>query len=423
MDGASRRGARSSRRAGSTSCSSTTPARRRSSRRWCRPAPRSIPWHGQTLVSLVGFRFEDTRLAGLPIPGHRRFDEVNLRFYVRRIADDGSVRRAVVFIRELVPRWAIAAVARWIYNEPYLSRAAWATPSTSIRAPAARSPIAGSIAAGASRSAPASAARRRRSSRAPKPSSSPSTTGATRGSATAARSSTKWRTRAGRCGRRTSARFEGAADRLYGPDFAQILAGPPQSAFVAVGSPVSVFRGRRLDLARRRAGDDRRMTGAPSPAHRAPRRLHRVHRSAPVSISTPSTPSCRPRATGRSGIPKDGRGQVHRPFRCRLGVYAPDGAQVGFARVITDYATFAYLCDVYVLDAHRGRGLGAWLTEFVLGAARAAADPSLDAGDQDRARPLREVRLRACRSGRTPTWTSSGRTSTCRQPGRPRRAE
>lgn len=48
------------------------------------------------------------------------------------------------------------------------------------------------------------------------------------------------------------------------------------------------------------------------------------------------------------------------------GVYAPDGAQVGFARVITDYATFAYLCDVYVLDAHRGRGLGAWLTETLL---------------------------------------------------------
>src|SRR5690349_8716378 len=79
------------------------------------------PWHGQTLISLVGFRFEDTRLAGLAIPGHRRFDEVNLRFYVRRAAADGSVRRAVVFIRELVPRWAIASVARWLYNEPYLS--------------------------------------------------------------------------------------------------------------------------------------------------------------------------------------------------------------------------------------------------------------------------------------------------------------
>jgi uncharacterized protein YqjF (DUF2071 family) len=57
----------------------------------------------------------------VPIPGHRRFDEVNLRFYVRRAAEDGTVRRAVVFIRELVPRRAIAAVARWLYNEPYLT--------------------------------------------------------------------------------------------------------------------------------------------------------------------------------------------------------------------------------------------------------------------------------------------------------------
>lgn len=40
-----------------------------------------------------------------------------------------------------------------------------------------------------------------------------------------------------------------------------------------------------------------------------------------------------------------------------LGIYAADGAQVGLVRVISDYATFAYLCDVYVLEAHRGRGL------------------------------------------------------------------
>ena len=40
-----------------------------------------------------------------------------------------------------------------------------------------------------------------------------------------------------------------------------------------------------------------------------------------------------------------------------LGIYAPDGAQVGLVRVITDSTTFEYLCDVYVLEAHRGRGL------------------------------------------------------------------
>lgn len=43
-----------------------------------------------------------------------------------------------------------------------------------------------------------------------------------------------------------------------------------------------------------------------------------------------------------------------------IGLYR-GRAQVGFARVVTDYATFAYLCDVYVEDAHQGRGLGRWL--------------------------------------------------------------
>ena len=78
------------------------------------------PWQGRTLVSLVGFRFLDTRVLGVPIPWHRNFDEVNLRFYVRRRVGDGW-RRGVVFVRELVPRRAIAAVARMVYDEPYLA--------------------------------------------------------------------------------------------------------------------------------------------------------------------------------------------------------------------------------------------------------------------------------------------------------------
>jgi uncharacterized protein len=76
-------------------------------------------WNGSTLASIVGFRFLDTRVLGIPIPGHRDFDEINLRFYVRRRNDLGDWRRAVVFVRELVPRRAIALVARWFYNEPY----------------------------------------------------------------------------------------------------------------------------------------------------------------------------------------------------------------------------------------------------------------------------------------------------------------
>ena len=77
-------------------------------------------FHGHTFVSLVGFRFVDTRVLGVPVPWHRHFEEVNLRIYVRREVR-GEVRRAVTFIRELVPRRMIAAVARLTYNEPYLS--------------------------------------------------------------------------------------------------------------------------------------------------------------------------------------------------------------------------------------------------------------------------------------------------------------
>jgi GNAT superfamily N-acetyltransferase len=49
-----------------------------------------------------------------------------------------------------------------------------------------------------------------------------------------------------------------------------------------------------------------------------------------------------------------------------FGVYA-GGQQVGFARVVTDYATFAWLCDVFILESHRGQGLGKWLIECVTG--------------------------------------------------------
>ncbi|MFL6543716.1 MAG: DUF2071 domain-containing protein [Candidatus Udaeobacter sp.] len=76
--------------------------------------------NGETFLSVVGFLFLDTRLLGLPIPLHRDFEEVNLRFYVRRKSAD-TWRRGVVFIRELVPRRAIALVARTFYGENYLA--------------------------------------------------------------------------------------------------------------------------------------------------------------------------------------------------------------------------------------------------------------------------------------------------------------
>jgi uncharacterized protein YqjF (DUF2071 family) len=83
------------------------------------PAETELDFHdGQTFVSVVGFLFLDTRVLGLPIPFHRDFEEVNLRFYVRRKSAE-EWRRGVVFVRELVPRAAIALVARTFYGEPY----------------------------------------------------------------------------------------------------------------------------------------------------------------------------------------------------------------------------------------------------------------------------------------------------------------
>jgi uncharacterized protein len=77
-------------------------------------------FQGDTYVSIVGFQFLGTRLlGGLMIPLHANFDEVNLRFYVRR-SEDEEVRRGVVFVKEIVPRRAIAAVARFAYGEKYI---------------------------------------------------------------------------------------------------------------------------------------------------------------------------------------------------------------------------------------------------------------------------------------------------------------
>ena len=77
-------------------------------------------WNGKTLVSMVGFLFLKTRLLGVPIPFHTDFEEVNLRFYVRRRGEEGW-RRGVVFIKEIVPKAAIAVIARTVYHENYVA--------------------------------------------------------------------------------------------------------------------------------------------------------------------------------------------------------------------------------------------------------------------------------------------------------------
>ncbi|MEL6558144.1 MAG: DUF2071 domain-containing protein [Bacteroidota bacterium] len=75
-------------------------------------------WQGNCFVSLVGFRFVNTKLLGIPIPFHRNFEEVNLRFYVR-YKDGDKWKRGVVFIKEIVPKPALTFVANTIYKEHY----------------------------------------------------------------------------------------------------------------------------------------------------------------------------------------------------------------------------------------------------------------------------------------------------------------
>lgn len=66
------------------------------------------------------------------------------------------------------------------------------------------------------------------------------------------------------------------------------------------------------------------------------------------------------------GIPFETVERAARHSLC-FGLYErTTGAQVGFTRVVTDHATFAYLCDVYVLEAHRGHGLAKWMMREVM---------------------------------------------------------
>ncbi len=75
-------------------------------------------YQGKCFVSLVAFMFLDTRVLKIPVPFHVNFEEVNLRFYVVRETPE-ETKRGVVFVKEIVPRFAIAFVARTFYGEPY----------------------------------------------------------------------------------------------------------------------------------------------------------------------------------------------------------------------------------------------------------------------------------------------------------------
>ncbi|WP_281633952.1 YqjF family protein [Flavobacterium luteolum] len=75
-------------------------------------------WDNKCYVSLVGFMFKNTKVLGLKVPFHIDFEEVNLRFYVKRL-ENGEWKRGVVFIKEIVPKKAITFIANTLYQEHY----------------------------------------------------------------------------------------------------------------------------------------------------------------------------------------------------------------------------------------------------------------------------------------------------------------
>jgi uncharacterized protein YqjF (DUF2071 family) len=204
-------------------------------------------WNGRAIASVVGFRFVRTRVLGVPVPFHRDFEEVNLRFYVRRTARDGSVRRGVVFVRELVPRVGIALLARAAYNEPYLavpmrsSAPSVATDSPGRVSYAWRTGARWQELAATAEGAPAI------------PSSESEATFITehywgytrqRDGATIEYevAHPRWRVWDA-----TNAALDADVPRLYGSSFARALAARPKSAFIAEGSEITVYRPRRID--------------------------------------------------------------------------------------------------------------------------------------------------------------------------------
>jgi uncharacterized protein YqjF (DUF2071 family) len=201
-------------------------------------------WEGHALVSVVGFQFLHTAVAGIPVPFHQRFEEVNLRFYVRREVA-GEVRRGVTFIRELVPRAAIAWGARLVYNEPYR-----ALPMRSTAPSAGDSP--GRLEYGWRDGADWHHVSAEATGVPEVPSQNDERAfiaehywgyGRARDGVTLEYevSHPRWRVWTA-----TAPEFTGDALTLYGEQFAPTLAAPPLSAFVAEGSPVTVFRAVRL---------------------------------------------------------------------------------------------------------------------------------------------------------------------------------
>jgi hypothetical protein len=201
-------------------------------------------WRDTLYMSVVGFLFRETRVLGASIPWHRSFEEVNLRFYVRR--ELGSeVRRGVVFVREIVPRHAIAIVARLLYNEPYRALPMRHRVERTDDGAVERE-FAWHAGAGWSRIVATTVGT-------PEPLRADSEEqfitehywGYTRqrdgGTVEYRVQHPRWNVWNAR-----DARLDGDVEAVYGAEFARVLSGAPRSAFVADGSAVRVFAPRRI---------------------------------------------------------------------------------------------------------------------------------------------------------------------------------
>jgi uncharacterized protein len=202
--------------------------------------------HGTAYVSVVGFLFLNTRVWGVPVPLHRDFEEVNLRFYVRRDAPDGR-RRGVAFVKEIVPRRAVAALARLLYGENYVAlpmRHAHDLEGGELRRD-------GSVEYGWRHGGEWNRLRVRTSGAAVRPAAGSAEEFIAEhywGYAAAGGGAVEYRVEHPPWDVRQAGDVELRcnASELYGPKFAEALSRPPASAFVAEGSAVTVHSGCRI---------------------------------------------------------------------------------------------------------------------------------------------------------------------------------
>lgn len=205
-------------------------------------------WQGRSIVSVVGFRFLRTRVLGVGVPFHRDFEEVNLRFYVRRRTDDGW-RRGVVFVKEIVPRRLIAWVARARYGENYVALPMRRRIDVVAAGAGERRDVSYAWRRGGREESVRVAVRGEASAPAPGGEAEFITEHYWGYARRAGGGATEYRVEHPRWRVWTAdeARLDCDASGLYGEALGEALRAPPASALLAEGSAVSVHRGRALD--------------------------------------------------------------------------------------------------------------------------------------------------------------------------------